>query len=133
MAGLTKRISNNPKSSSSVSDWYQHEMDTAALIRTVTSIRAARSLSAEDIWWLIKLTWITTTGGRVVESHWQELKIPGLAHIFRTIPRITEDLDASLKTMSLPPVVATAAAKSTGFSNAYRAYRNSLLPWCKRT
>ena len=131
MTGPTKRVPNNPKSYSSVSDWYRKELNTSTLIHAVMSNRPARSLSAEDIWWLTKLTWITATGGQPVELHWQQLKIPALAHIFKKTPQITEDLDATLKTMSLPPVVVAAAAQRTGFSNAYRAYRNSLLHWCE--
>ena len=49
MTGPTKRVPNNPKSYSSVSDWYRKELNTSTLIHAVMSNRPARSLSAEDI------------------------------------------------------------------------------------
>jgi hypothetical protein len=40
------------------------------------------------------------------------------------------DLASTIASMALPPAIAAAASKQTGMVNAYRAYRNSLLPWC---
>jgi len=45
-------------------------------------------------------------------------------------PAISVDLASTIATMGLARSVARAAAKQTGFVNAYRVYRNSLRGWC---
>jgi hypothetical protein len=117
-------LSNAP---SSQSHWYQTERNTEALVKAVVAIRRVNALSAEDIWCLIRLTWVTAGSA---ESHWQQLKAPALAHLFKKPVDLTEDLASTLAGMGLPSAVASAASKQTGMVNAYRAYRNSLLDWC---
>jgi hypothetical protein len=109
--------------------WYETEIYTAGLLRAVLSERTVASLSAKDIWYLFQLTWITKA---VTKDHWKRLKIPALNHLFHTNGVAADTLDAAIATMVLPSKVATAAAKQTGFVNAYHAYWNSLMGWCKR-
>ncbi len=116
-----------PNASSSQSHWYQTERNTEALIKAVVAARPVDGLSGEDIWCLIRFTWITAGSG---ESHWQELKVPDIAHLLKKPVNIREDLVSTIASMALPPAIASAASKPTGMVNAYRAYRNSLLPWC---
>ncbi|MGI4826610.1 MAG: hypothetical protein ACRYFU_00205 [Janthinobacterium lividum] len=92
--------------------------------------RPTVGLSGKDIWWLMKLTWITASNGHMVEDHWQTLKIPGLEHLFGKKGLITSDLCETVAGMQLPIKVREAASRKTGMVNAYRAYRNSLLTWC---
>lgn len=84
-------------------------------------------LSGEDIWCLIRFAWITAGSG---DTHWQQLKVPAIAHLFKMPANIGLDLASTITSMALPPAIAAAASKPTGMVNAYRAYRNSLLPWC---
>jgi hypothetical protein len=116
-----------PNASSSQSRWYQTERNTEALVKAVLTVRPVAELSGEDIWCLIRFAWITAGSG---DSHWQQLKVPAIAHLFKKPVNIGEDLASTIASMTLPPAIATAASKPTGMVNAYRAYRNSLLPWC---
>ena len=116
-----------PIASSSQSHWYQTERNTEALIKAVVAARPVAGLSGEDIWCLIRFTWITAGSGG---SHWQQLKVPAIAHLFKKPVNIGKDLASTIASMALPAAIAPAASKQTGMVNAYRAYRNSLLPWC---
>lgn len=116
-----------PNASSSQSHWYQTERNTEALVKAVLAVRPVDGLSGEDIWCLIRFAWITAGSG---DSHWQQLKVPAIAHLFKKPVKIGEDLATTIASMALPPAIAAAASKPTGMVNAYRAYRNSLLPWC---
>jgi len=116
-----------PNEPSSQSKWYQKERDTEALIKAVVAVRPASGLSGEDIWCLIRLTWVTVGSA---DSHWQQLKIPAIAHLLKKSADPAEDLASAIASMRLPGPIASAASKPTGMVNAYRAYRNSLLDWC---
>lgn len=120
----------NPKALSTSSEWYKTERNTEALVKAVMQFRSPRSLSGEDIWQLIRLTWVTASDGKLVEHHWQQLKVPALAHLLKKTAVTSDDLTATLSTMHLPAALEQAASRTTGMVNAYRAYRNSLLDWC---
>ena len=121
----------NPKALSTSLEWYQTERNTEALIKAVMQVRSPRSLTGKDIWQLVRLTWVTANGGSLVEHHWQQLKVPALAHLLKRTAVPSDDLRATLSTMHLPAALEHAAARKTGMVNAYRAYRNSLLDWCE--
>lgn len=116
-----------PKESPSAPDWYQTERNTEALVKAVMALRPANELSGEDIWCLVRLTWVTAGSA---DSHWQQLKIPAIGHLFKKPADLADDLGSTILSMSLPAPIASAALKRTGMVNAYRAYRNSLLDWC---
>jgi hypothetical protein len=92
--------------------------------------RHVHTLSGEDLRCLIRLTWITAGKDGIVDLHWQLLKAPAIAHLLKTMVTVSDDLARTVESMQLPAHVAEAAKKKTGFVNAYRAYRNSLLDWC---
>jgi hypothetical protein len=73
----------NPKASSTSSEWYTTERNTQALVKAVMQFRSPRSLSGEDIWQLVRLTWVTASDGKLVEHHWQQPKVPALAHLLK--------------------------------------------------
>jgi hypothetical protein len=116
-----------PNASVSHSDWYQTERNTEALVKAVVALRPVSGLSGEDIWCLVRFTWVTAGSGG---AHWQQLKVPAIAHLLKKPANIKEDLSSTIASMALHPAVAAAASKTTGMVNAYRAYRNALLPWC---
>lgn len=118
--------------SAHVSTWYETEIFTAILIRAVAAELTLSDLSAKDLWYLFQLTWITTSEDGDIKKHWKRLKVPALDHLFKTSGVLADTLDKTLASMALPSQVAVAAARQTGFVNAYRAYRNSLMGWCAK-
>ena len=112
-------------------NWYKTELNTAALVKAVVAERPIPALTATDLWRLLQLTWITAGRGEATADHWKRLKVPALAQLFQKIAETSEDLQEAVDRLHLPAPVAQAAAKKTGFVNAYRAYRNSLLGWCE--
>ncbi len=119
-------------SSAHAPTWYETEIFTAILIRAVAAELTLSDLSENDLWYLFQLTWITKTKDGDTKAHWKRLKIPALGHLFKTNNVVADTLDQSLAAMALPTQVAIAAARQTGFVNAYRAYRNSLMGWCRK-
>jgi hypothetical protein len=111
--------------------WYRKEKNTSALIRSVASSQFNRNLSGDQLWSLIRLTWITSSPKRVPTNHWKRLKVPALASLFsRNVPNIGDDLSASIDALKLPKAVAQAAKLETGILNARGTWRNSSRKWC---
>src|SRR5271157_5438820 len=71
------------ETSPGTSKWYETERNTEALVKAVMAARPVRGLSGDDVWWLLQLTWITTSKGHTTKDHWQKLKVPALAHLFK--------------------------------------------------
>jgi hypothetical protein len=88
-------------------------------------------LSGEEIWQLLRLTWITQSKKK---DHWKKLKIPALATLYnlKTDRPVSGDLPQSLEKLNLPLQVIAPAGKDTGFVHPYQAYWNSLRDWCVR-
>src|ERR1700739_2504674 len=96
---------------------YQAKQDTARLIRAVTQFRPIEGLSGDDIWNLIRLTWISRNRHGVSPNHWKKLKIPALEGLFERPTSILPSVQATVNAMGLPPVVAKEAARRTGIVN----------------
>ena len=112
--------------------WYRKEKNTSALIRSVAASQFSRNLSGDQLWSLIRLTWITSSPRRVPTNHWKKLKVPALASLFsRNVPHIGDDLSASIDSLKLPKAVAQAAKLETGILNARGTWRNSSRKWCE--
>lgn len=109
--------------------WYESEKNTAALLQAVIDAKSGKPLSGDDIWHLIRLTWVTR--GR---NHWKELKVPALQRLFpqsmASAASNADRLQDAIAALSLPQGVAQAAAKKTGIVNFYGAWRNSSRLWC---
>ena len=110
--------------------WYDTEKQTSALLRAVLAARRPSSLSPDDIWCVLRLTWITEHDGEAFEGHWRVLKVPALAHLFRQKPIILEDLKSSIVAMQLPKAVTKGAVNETGIVNFRNVWRNSSRHWC---
>lgn len=106
-------------------NWYDTEQNTAALVKEVISEQPLTNFSGDDIWNLVRLTWITRS-----DDHWDKLKVPALAQIWRLPGKVTGDLTQTIASMSLPVKVARAAVKPTGFVNFRNEWRNSSRTWC---
>jgi hypothetical protein len=109
--------------------WYGDEKNTAQLLKAVVASRSVRSLSGDDIWNLIRLTWITRTNSR---DHWKKLKVPALAELWGLPEGIHGDLKTTIGSMSLPPTIAAAAVEQTGIVNFYNKWRKSSREWCRQ-
>ena len=93
------------------------------------SDKLSPSLSADGIWHLIRLTWITRAKA---QDFWKDLKVPALADLWgKENWALNADLETTIQAMSLPPLVAAAANKPTGFVNSYNKWRNSSRKWCQ--
>ena len=107
-------------------DSYETKLNTANLVRVIISAKDVPALSGDDIWNLIRLTWITRS-----HEHWQILKVPALAQLWKRRSPRRDDLGESIADISLPAGVAHAAMHSTGFVNFRNQWRNSSRKWCK--
>jgi hypothetical protein len=111
--------------------WYLKEKNTSELVRSVVMSRLDRSLSPDQIWSLITLTWITRSPKKVSTDHWRKLKIPALASLFNeSAPDLADGLSAAIDSMTLPQAVAQSAKRETGMVNARGTWRKSSRKWC---
>src|SRR5436853_223403 len=114
-------------------DWYRTEKNTSALIRSIVASRSTRSLSGDQIWSLITLTWITVSRKGVSPNHWKKLKVPALAVLFdKGILSVRDGLSTAIDSMKLPQPVAQAARVETGMVNFRGTWRNSSQEWCRK-
>jgi hypothetical protein len=111
-------------------EWYQTEKNTAALIRAITASRGIEGFSGDDLWNLIRLTWITVHGQEPMPDNWKGLKVPALAHLFKRNAVVLSSLGATIDALDLPLPVSETARKSTGMVNFRNTWRNSCRDWC---
>ena len=78
-------------------EWYETHQNTAALLRAVTASLVVDKLSGDEIWQLMRLTWITRNVHGVSPNHWQTLKVPALASLFGKRVDIRDDLATSIR------------------------------------
>ena len=111
-------------------EWYETHQNTAALLRAVTASLVVDKLSGDEIWQLMRLTWITRNVHGVSPNHWQTLKVPALASLFGKRVDIRDDLATSIRVMGLPAKVESAAIPETGAVNVRLVWRNAARQWC---
>jgi len=105
---------------------YQAELDTGTLVAAIISHSEDSTLGGDDLWNLLRLTWITNA-----DDHWRSLKIPALANLFGKQARVMDDLDAAIVALNLPEEISKAARRETGFVNFRNVWRNSSRHWCQ--
>jgi len=105
--------------------WYETERNTAKLVGAVVAARGWKTLTGQQMWHLLRLTWITKG-----PQHWQKLKIPALAKLFtQPVPKASE-LPAAIAVLDLPQPILAAGLQKTGFVNFRNVWRNSSKTWC---
>jgi len=114
----------------SLAEWYETEKNTATLLKAVLKSLKIPTLSGDDLWSVLRLTWITTVHGNPTPDHWKRLKVPALAELYHRSCEVLGDLPATLKRLDLPLTVTEAAAPKTGFVNFRNVWRNSCRTWC---
>jgi hypothetical protein len=87
-------------------EWYQTEKNTALLLSTILSSLNINKLSGDDIWNLLRLTWITLSKRRPARDYWKRLKVPALAALFEQEGTVLVDFKTTLEAMQLPAAVA---------------------------
>lgn len=111
---------------------YNTEKNTAALIQSVVKSHSADTLSGDEIWSLITLTWITRGKKHVSPTHWKRLKIPALENLFNKKAIVNSNLSGTIDSMNLSSSVAQLAKRDTGMVNFRGTWRNSSRKWCQR-
>ncbi len=104
---------------------HENKSNTASLLKAIATPSRIKTLSEDQAWLLLQLTWITRG-----KNHWKKLKIPALNGLFKKKAVPGTDLESTIKRMQLPRPVTEAAAKTSGFVNVYSAYRRSSRGWC---
>jgi hypothetical protein len=112
--------------------WYNIEKNTAVLIQSILKLKSPDTLSGDEIWSLITLTWITVGRKHVSPTHWKRLKIPALELLFKKKATINSDLAAAIDSMNLPSAVAQFVKRDTGIVNFRGTWRNSSRNWCQQ-
>ncbi|ASA57805.1 hypothetical protein [Vibrio gazogenes] len=115
-------------------DWANRQRDTNKLVRIVAEyVFDQNEISAEQLYGLSKLSWITNSYEGENAGYLSSTKIPALAAIFNrdydrlTIQEVAEDVAKIIKN----PNVTEWILKHTGFTHFYKAYRNSVYEWVK--
>lgn len=112
--------------------WYNTEKNTAALVQSIVKSRSVRTLSGDDIWSLIRLTWISMGTKDVSPTHWKRLKVPALESLFKKTATPGPNLSVTVDSMNLPSPVAQLAKQDTGMVNFRPTWRNSSRKWCQQ-
>jgi len=117
--------------------WENRQRRTNELIRFCTEYLAQKgNITAKNIYGLCRLTWITSSYDEKNTSYIKSTKIPALSDIFEkdysTFPMEIISKDISEITEKPLSEVRKLIEEDTGFTNFYKAYRNSSLEWIEQ-
>ena len=115
-------------------DWANRQRQTNHLVRRIAAyVFKKAAITPNQIYGLSKLSWITNSYEGENASYIASTKIPALENIFNkdyktsSIEQISQDIAVILNDSSIAKMV----QEHTGFTNFYKAYRNSSLLWVK--
>jgi len=114
-------------------EWANRQRNTNYLVRKIAGYLFQQSkVTPSQLYGLSKLSWITSSYDGDNASYIRSTKIPALKNIFINIDykslslkQIAQDIALILEDPSIPNLV----QEHTGFTNFYKAYRNSALAW----
>ncbi|MBD9469485.1 hypothetical protein [Pseudoxanthomonas sp. PXM01] len=116
-------------------EWKERQRRTQRLIGVFAKhLLAQGTPTAEQIYGLCQLTWITRSSDGERAGYVASAKLPGLRHVFpqlakdSTLADAAKHIGAIIGSRDLPALV----RQDTGFTNFYSAYRKSALPWIRR-
>lgn len=112
-------------------EWYQTEQNTSVLLKAIFSSHVLDNVSGDDIWNLLRLTWITKSKQEPSRDHWKRLKVPALAGLWKQPVNVLSDLKTTIEAMDLPSSIAEAAVLPTGLINFRNVWRKSSIEWCR--
>jgi hypothetical protein len=112
--------------------WANRERQTNKLVRMAADyVFTAHTPTAEQLYGLCKLTWITNSYEGNDAAYIRSTKIPALENVFQTsysrwsLDEIAEDLALVVENKKIIPLVRA----ETGSTNFYSAFRNSAKEW----
>ena len=115
-------------------DWANRQRQTNYLVRRIADyIFQQPKITPDQLYGLSKLSWITNSYEGKNASYISSTKIPALESIFNkdykflSLAQVSKDIAGILN----DPSVVKMVQEHTGFTNFYKAYRNSSLLWVK--
>jgi hypothetical protein len=115
-------------------DWANRQRQTNYLVRRIAGyVFQQPEITPSHLYGLSKLSWITDSYEGEDAKYITSTKIPALENIFDkdykslSLVQISKDIAATLNDSSIARMV----QEHTGFTNFYKAYRNSSFPWVK--
>jgi len=113
-------------------DWANRQRQTNYLVRRIADyVFQKPKTTPSQLYGLSKLSWITNSYEGENASYIVSTKIPALENIFNkdykslSLERVSQDIAVILNDASVAKMV----QEHTGFTNFYKAYRNSSLEW----
>lgn len=113
-------------------DWANRQRNTNYLVRKIAGYVFEQSeVTPNQLYGLSKLSWITNSYEGENASYITSTKIPALEDVFSrnyeslSLEQVSQDIALILKDSSIEKMV----QEHTGFTNFYKAYRNSSLEW----
>lgn len=114
-------------------DWANRQRNTNYMVRRIAGFifEQPEEVTPSQLYGLSKLSWITNSYEGENASYITSTKIPALEDIFSrdykplSLEQVSQDIAIILKDSS----IATMVQEHTGFTNFYKAYRNSSLAW----
>lgn len=113
-------------------DWANRQRKTNYLVRRIADyIFNQPEITPSQIYGLSKLSWITNSYEGENASYITSTKIPALGNIFNkdyrslSLEQVAQDIAVIIN----DPTIVKMIKEQTGFTNFYKAYRNSSLEW----
>lgn len=116
-------------------EWKDRQRLTQTLVGVLADHMLTRGkLTAEQIYGLCQLTWITGSSEGEEAGYVASAKLPGLLRVFPRLDEQSSLADAAKQIGKIvgSPGLPALIRKDTGFTNFYGAYRNSALPWIRK-
>jgi hypothetical protein len=112
--------------------WAERQRETNRLVRAAADYLFGKpSISGDQLYGLCKLTWITSSFDGADASYVRSTKIPALGHIFSRnydafgLDQVAADIASITGKQGIKRLIRA----GTGFTNFYKAYRNSARLW----
>jgi hypothetical protein len=116
-------------------EWANRQRRTNALVRLIARhVLQGGPVTAEQLYGICKLTWITSSFDGEAVAYIQSTKIPALGSALSrdytnwTLEEVAKDVADTIESEELIPLV----QHHTGFTNFYKPYRNSCRQWIER-
>lgn len=117
-------------------EWGKRQLRTSKLVRFCTEYLLNKSITSNNVYGLCKLTWITNSFDSKDGSYIWSTKLPALSDIFeedflqydyKKISNIIADLTGT-EVKDINDMI----YNGTGYTNFYKAYRNSSKVWIQK-
>lgn len=112
--------------------WAERIRHTNHLVRAVAGYVLGRpKYTPDQLYGLCKLTWITDSFSGDGAAYIRSTKIPALGDAFardfsdRSLEQIAAEISQIMESEAVKPLI----LRHTGFTNLYKAYRNTARPW----